>query len=285
MLGSKYNSGTIIVLLLISLAIILGFYLAKSPVLPRQAWQEFFHFMVGQETKITTAQFQEIQTEHYKIKFTQADSDYAGMVAGTAEEAYSLVSQQMGWEVQNQTTIVVYPDNLSLAKSFGWDKDEKAMGVYWGGTIRILSPREWLKQPFDQTEFLKDGPMVHEFVHLMVDARTKGNYNRWWTEGIAQYMERKITGFEFGTPKAARQGQLYSLGELARSFDKLDQPTAYWESLKAIEFIVDQYDEESLYLIMDYLSQGNSIEKAIEKAGGNDFNNFAYQCYQYMEKQ
>ena len=284
-MGSKYHSGTLIVLLIIVLAIISGFYLSKNSVLPRQVWQGFFHFMVGQETKLNTAQFQEIQTEHYKIKFTQADRDYVSMVAGTAEEAYSSVSQKMGWEVQNKTTIVIYPDSPSLAKSFGWDKDEKAMGVYWGGTIRILSPREWLKQPFDQTEFLKDGPMVHEFVHLMVDARTKGNYNRWWTEGIAQYMERKITGFEFDTPKSARQGQLYSLSELAKSFDKLDQPTAYWESLKAIEFIVDQYDEECLYIIMDCLSQGNSIEKAIEEATGNDFNNFAYQCYQYMEKQ
>ncbi len=284
-MGSKYHSGTLMVLLILVLVIVSGIYLSKSSVLPRQVWQGFFHFMVGQETKLTTAQFQEIQTEHYKIKYTAADSDYAGMVAGTAEEAYSSVSQKMGWEVQNQTTIIIYPDSPSLAKSFGWDKDEKAMGVYWGGTIRILSPREWLKQPFDQTEFTKDGPMVHEFVHLMVDARTRGNYNRWWTGGIAQYMERKITGFEFVTPKAARQGELYSLSELAKQFDELDQPTAYWESLNAIEFIVDQYGEERLYLIMDYLSQGNSIEKAIEKATGTDFNNFAYQCYQYMEKQ
>lgn len=282
-MGSKIHSGTIMVLLLITA--FCGYYLAKNTAYPRQIWQQFFHFMVGQETRLNTAQFQEMQTTHYTIKYTQADSDYAGMVAETAEDAYNLVSRQMGWEVPRKTTVIIYPDNASLARSFGWDKDEKAMGVYWGGTIRILTPRAWLAQPYDQTEFFNDGPMVHEFVHLMVDDRTRGNYNRWWTEGVAQYFERKITGFAFDTPKTARRDEPYSLKELAGNYDQLDQPTAYWESLKAVEFIVDQYGEERLYLIMDYLAQGNSIEKAIEKATGNDFNNFAYQCYQYMEKQ
>lgn len=283
-MGNKVYSGPIMVLLLLIMAFC-GVYLVKNTAYPRQVWQQFFHFMVGQETRLNTAQFQELQTSHYIIKYTQADSDYADMVAETAEKAYDLVSRQMGWQVAQKTTVIVYPDNESLAKSFGWDKDEKAMGVYWGGTIRVLTPRVWLSQPFDQSEFFKDGPMVHEFVHLMVDDRTNGNYNRWWTEGVAQYMEREITGFVFDTPKTVRQDKLYNLSELAKSFDQIDQPTAYWESLQVIELIVDQYGEERLYLIMDYLGQGNSIEKAIEKALGNDFSKFAYQCYQYMEKQ
>ncbi len=284
MLGSKLQSGIIVLLLITILAAGLAFYWSRN-ALPRQLWQSFFHFMVGQETKLNTAQFQEIQSEHYKIKFTEVDRDYAAMVAATAETAYTSVSQEMGWKAPKTTTIIIYPDNRSLAKSFGWDKDEKAMGVYWGGTIRILSPREWLKQPYDQDEFLQDGPMVHEFVHLMVDDKTGGNYNRWWTEGIAQYVEKKITGFEFDTPSGGRPGQLYSLTELEKSFDSLDQQMAYWESLKVIEYIVDEYGETQLYVIMDYLGQGYSISKATEKATGIDFKTFAYQCYQYMEKQ
>ncbi len=285
MLGSKHQLGSMLVLLLLIVATGFGFYLCKNTALPRQIWQNFFHFMVGQETKLNTAQFQELKTEHFTVKYTQVDSDYAAMVASTAEAAYTSVGKEMGWQAQQETSIVVYPDSQSLAKSFGWDKDEKAMGVYWGGTIRVLSPREWLKQSYDQDEFLREGPMVHEFVHLMVDDKTRGNYNRWWTEGIAQYIEKKITGFEFDTPKGGRPGQIYSFEELEKKFDELNQQMAYWESLQAIEFIAYQYGEGQLYMIMDYLAKGYSVSKAIEKTTGIDFNTFAYQCYQYMEKQ
>lgn len=281
LLGNKNYLSTMLVLLFVALAT-LG--LSRNSSLPRQIWQGFFHFMVGQETRLSTAQHSELKTEHYIIKFSERDSDYVTLVADTAETAYDLVSQEMGWQAHQKTTIVIYPDSQSLAKSFGWDKDEKAMGVYWGGTIRILSPREWLKQPYDQDEFLKNGPMVHEFVHLMVDEKTRGNYNRWWTEGVAQYVEKKLTGFEFATPAAGKLQSIYTLEELAKKFDRLNQPVAYWESLQAIEFIADEYGEETIYEIMDYLGTGCTMEKACEIATGTDFENFAYQCYQYMEK-
>ena len=284
MLESKSYSTTLIVLFII-LAVAIGCYLSKNAVLPRQVWQSVARFMVGQETRLNTAQFQEMQTEHFKIKYTQADSDYVSIIAASAEQAYSQVSKQMGKTEQKATTIVVYPDHQSLAKSFGWDKDEKALGVYWSGTIRILSPHEWLKQPYDQDEFRTDGPLVHEYVHLIVDDMTRGNYNRWWTEGVAQYIEKQITGFQFDHPSDVSQEQLYTLQELGKNFDQLDQQMAYWESRQAIAFIAHQYGEAQLYIIMDDLAQGETLSKAIEKATGTDFNSFAIQCYQYMEKQ
>ncbi|CFX00341.1 Uncharacterized [Syntrophomonas zehnderi OL-4] len=280
--GNKNNLSLILVLLIIVLAT-LG--LSRNSSLPRQLWQNFFRFMVGQETKLSTAQLNELKTEHYTVKFSERDSDYVHLVADTAETAYDLVSREMNWQTGQKTTIIIYPDSQSLAKSFGWDKDDKAMGVYWGGTIRILSPREWLKQPYDQEEFLKNGPMVHEFVHLMVDEKTRGNYNRWWTEGVAQYVEKKLTGFEFKTSAAGQPDSMYTLEELAKNFDRLNQQAAYWESLKAVEYIAEKYGEESIYVIMDYLGKGYTMEKACEMATGTDFKNFAYQCYQYMEKQ
>jgi hypothetical protein len=181
------------------------------------------------------------------------------------------------------TTIVIYPDSVSLAASFGWDKNEKALGVYWGGTIRVLSPRTWLNGSEEMDRFIKEGPMVHEFAHLMVDEMTRGNYNRWWTEGIAQYMERNITGFEFAVPSSYKRHNFYTLENMENNFDKLDQSVAYWESLEAVDFIVDRYGERSLYSILDNLSHGDSMSIAAEKALGTDYQSFASSFYQYLE--
>jgi len=253
-------------------------------MLPGQIKQNVFRFMVGQETRLQTGQWNEMQTEHYIIKYLPIDQEYVTMVAGTAEEAYSSVTDRLGQLPAKQTTLVIYPDNKSLAASFGWDKDEKALGVYWGGTIRILSPGAWLLNPLQRDRFIKEGPMVHEFTHLMVDEMTKGNYNRWWTEGVAQYTEKKITGFEFATPFNGKQHlYYYTLDNLEKNFDKLDQSVAYWEALQAVDFIVDKYGEEKIYAIIHYLSKGDSMTRAVENALGTDYETFSHDFYQYLE--
>ena len=227
--------------------------------------QSLMRFMVGQEVNLKTANFDQYQSEHYDIKYTPVDEPYVKLIAGSAEEAYDTVSAMFGLEPGSRTVIVVYPDSNSLSQSFGWDKDANAMGVYWAGSIRILSPREWLGEQDMSLHFTREGPMVHEFAHLMVDEMSRGNYNRWWTEGIAQYVEKKTTGFEFSSPFAGGEKiEYYQLKQLAKKFDELDQSIAYWESLQAAEYIADRYGQDSLFNITRQLGQGKSLEQAIE---------------------
>ena len=283
MTGIKGLTSACLALVVLTLAI-LGLYLSKNSILPVQVKQDIFRFMVGQETNLRTGQWDELSTEHYKIKYMTEDKADVALVANAAENAYTSVSGTMGKEPGKQTTIVIYPDSKSLAASFGWDKNEKALGVYWGGTIGVLSPSAWLSGVGQQDRFIKEGPMVHEFTHLMVDEMTKGNYNRWWTEGIAQYMEKKITGFEFANPFAGnREVYYYTLDNLEKNFDTLDQSVAYWESLKAVEFIANHYGEDKIYAILHNLSDGDSMTKATEKALGTDYQTFSGDFYQYLE--
>ena len=283
MTGIKGLNSAWLVLVVLLLAI-LGLYLSKNSILSVQAKQNIFHFMVGQETNLSTGNWDELQTEHYRIKYLTEDKADVDMVANAAEDAYTSVSDRMGQEPGRPTTIVIYPDSRSLAASFGWDKNEKALGVYWGGTIRVLAPSAWLSGGRQQGRFIKEGPMVHEFTHLMVDQMTRGNYNRWWTEGIAQYTEKQITGFEFASPfNGKQQMYYYTLDNLEKNFDSLDQSVAYWEALQAVDFIVDNYGEENIYTIIHYLGKGDSMPKAIENALGTDYETFSHDFYQYLE--
>lgn len=280
--GISTKAGLSVLLIILVLAVLL---LTRNSALVRNTTYNLFHYLTGQETRLMTADLDELNTTHYIIKFQPSDSEYATMVGEVAEEAFSEVTGVFEQEPQKKTTIVIYPDTASLAQSFGWDKNEKALGVYWGGTIRILSPGEWLQGNDMKESFTKQGPMVHELTHLLVDDITRGNYNRWWTEGIAQYVEKKTTGFEFSDPFTdIKDIQYYHFDALARNFDKLEQSVAYWQSLKAVEFISHQYGEQSLFEILDSLGQQNTMEQAIRQTLGVDMDTFEQEFVQYIKQ-
>ncbi|HHV15424.1 MAG TPA: hypothetical protein GXX58_02460 [Gelria sp.] len=267
------------------MVLVLAFILLITLLMSKNS-QALMRFMVGQEVDLKTANFDQYQSEHYDIRYTPVDEPYIKLIAGTAEEAYDAVSAMFGVKPSGRTVLVVYPDSSSLSQSFGWDKDASAMGVYWAGSIRILSPREWLGEQDMQLHFAREGPMVHEFAHLMVDELSQGNYNRWWTEGIAQYVEKKITGFEFSSPFAGdKKVEYYQLKQLAKRFDELEQSIVYWESLQAVEYIADCYGEASLFDITRQLGQGKSLEQAIEKILAIPYTEWEEGFYQHIMKQ
>ncbi|NLO21035.1 MAG: hypothetical protein GX119_03455 [Syntrophomonadaceae bacterium] len=263
-----YKSGSILLLIILLLLVLIS---RNSQTLVR-AW-------VAQETSWKTAHYMQKDSEHFQIRYSAVDGGYIKVIEDTAEDAYTRVSNLFGYEPSEKTTIIVYPDSVSLAKSFGWEKDEKAMGVYWAGTIRLLSPQQWISPINDwPAVFAQEGPMYHEFAHLLVDDITGGNYSRWFTEGIAQYVEKKITGFEFPEP-VSQQSSVYTFKQLEKSFDELDQQLAYRQSLQAVEFIIDKYGEESLWNILKYLGQGNSMDEALIKSIDIDYSMLEQELY------
>jgi hypothetical protein len=152
------------------------------------------------------------------------------------------------------------------------------MGVYWAGAIRILSPREWIDSP-DLEEvaslFAANGPMAHEYSHLVLDYYTRGNYPRWFTEGMAQYIEWQITGFKFTAEPSKFGGHWYPLASMDKNFDDLpDQSLAYAQSLAAIQYLATQSGPETLPALIEQLKAGFSLEQSMEKVLGKDFKAF-----------
>lgn len=288
MLGMKsfdLIKNLIVVFLLLALVMSLVFS-TKCSIYSRQAMHNIFRFLAIKESTIKTSNFIEMETENYKIRYMSVDDKYIPIVAEVAEEAYNQVSEFFDRETLKKTTLVVYPDTTSLAQSFGWDRDEKAMGVYWGGTIRILSPRAWINDEQVMLQrFSSEGPIVHEFAHLIVDDITRGNYNRWWTEGIAQYVEKNIIGFAFADPFDGREVLIYSFADMEKHFDELDQARAYWQSLKAVEYIVNTFGEVKIFDILESLSEGMSMQKAIQVNLNMSMLDFEQGFSQYVQEE
>lgn len=211
-----------------------------------------------------TRNFNVVETTHFTVRYRDDDHAMATLVAEAAEQAYQPVTAMLGRELERKTLIVMYPDRSELRKAFGWSGDENAMGVYWGGVIQVLSPRDWMQAGVSAEEFARSGPMVHEFTHLVFDHQTRGNYPRWFTEGLAQYAEYRINGYEWLTATNSLSGHLYSMDELDKQFDDLpNQSLAYRQSLAAVRYIAEVHGEDALHRITGRLRAGRKLEQAV----------------------
>lgn len=222
------------------------------------------------------------ETDHFIIKYTGQDSDTVKMVADAAEAAYNPVTAALGSAPSAKTLLLVYPDRKEMNKVFGWSGDQSAMGVYWGGVIQLLSPHSWLKAGESTDEFIRSGPMVHEFTHLVFDHMTNGNYTRWFTEGLAQYVEYKVNGYEWLSVTNKKPERFYPQTQLEGDFDNLpDQSLAYRSSLAAIRYISDVHGEAKLQQIIQAMQQGQSCQSAITGSLGMDYTTFEHEWRQW----
>lgn len=212
-----------------------------------------------------TRNYDTLETEHFTVRYRDGDHEMAQIVAAAAEQAYAPVTRMLGYQLRAKTLIVMYPNRSELRKAFGWSGDQSAMGVYWGGVIQVLSPRDWMKTSVSPEEFARSGPMTHEFTHLVFDHMTHGNYPRWFTEGLAQYAEYRVNGYEWFTNTNSLSGRLYSMAELDDRFDDLqNQSLAYRESFAAVRYIVETHGDEALQQVIEQLRAGRKLPHAIE---------------------
>jgi hypothetical protein len=252
--------------------VLVGMLLSIIPGRP-QMWlypliREAMQLKINYQTKDMLAK----ETPHFIIKYTENDADMADMVAKASEAAYDPVTAALNFTPGGKTLILVYPDRQSMKKAYGWAGDASAMGFYWGGVIQVLSPKAWMKNIQSSEEFITTGPIAHEYTHLVLDYMARGNYSRWFTEGLAQYMEYRINSYEWITAGNQLTGTLYTMDELTDDFDELpNQALAYRQSLAAVRYIAEVHGEAKLSQVINYLKAGVKVDKAIEKTLGIDY--------------
>lgn len=224
------------------------------------------------------------ETPHFIIRYTENDADVVDMVAKAAEAAYDPVTEALHYAPSGKSLILVYSDRQAMKQAYGWTGDASAMGFYWGGVIQILSPKAWMKNSHSLDEFIATGPLTHEYTHLVLDHMARGNYSRWFTEGLAQYVEYRVNGYEWVTANNSLTGQIYTMEELDSNFDDLNnQSLAYRQSLAAIRYIAEVHGEAKLTEVLTELTRGEKVNKAIEKSLGMDYATFETMVNQWAQ--
>lgn len=249
---------------LILLLIAGGVVAWTGEVPPRQLAHRAIYRSAVMYTSWQTRNWLETESAHFCLRYRPEDSEVARLVLDNAEAAYLPAAELLQYRPKGKSLLVLHPDRASLAREFGWTASESAMGVYWNGVIRLLSPQDWVySQDLEEIKrvFSSIGPMVHEYTHLLVDCKARGNYPRWLTEGIAQYVERQLIGFTMPAP--AEITAWYPLARMDRGFDSLpDQSLAYYQSLVLVDYLEQRWGWEAVLQLLERLGQGDSLEQA-----------------------
>jgi hypothetical protein len=212
------------------------------------------------------------KSPHFEIFYMEPDIDVIPMILETAERVYKPVVETMRFEPTGRVPLIIYPNRTELRSAFGWGSGESAMGVYWAGTIRLLSPNVWLPGKAEaerEAVFAKLNPIAHELTHYILDYMTSGNYPRWFTEGLAQWIEYDVSGFLWLEPQNRLDQELYTLHELENSFDRLpNQSLAYRQSHLIVEYIAITYGEEQISELILRLAGGTNFARALNQTLG-----------------
>lgn len=222
-----------------------------------------------------------ISSPHFIVKYDSQSRFNAGLVLETADRAFNQLAKKYNFSAQN-IPIIIYPSRTELNACFGWPASESAMGAYWAGVIRVLDPKAWIPEEEDVREvFVSSGPMVHELTHLIIDHLTRGNVPRWFTEGLAQHEECRITGFQFEAP--GNYKEYYPFQKMDRGFDRLpNQALAYRQSFVAVEYIIYVHGEEKIKQILKTLAAGKDMDEALQNAIGMNLKEFANNCQNWV---
>lgn len=213
--------------------------------------------------------------EHVDVVYTDSDSDLSQFILDLSEESFGILQQKYSFTPNARPLVVIYPSYKELLDSLGWDENNKASGVYQSGTIKLVSPKAWY--PVGILEDIKTvyqsyGPLHHEMTHLFVDYITRGNYQDWYTEALAQLEELKLLNIEWIDENNQNPEYLYTFSQLTNSFYRLEnQSLAYRQSLTIGIYLEETYGEDTHLQILEQLSKGNSFKSAVKKLYGVTF--------------
>ncbi|MFA5384501.1 MAG: hypothetical protein WC364_07545 [Eubacteriales bacterium] len=228
---------------------------------------------------LNTCAMPSLTGEHFLVKYNKGDLEGARIVLKTAERYYDSVADDYSFKSTKPLVLVVYSSRQELNGFFGWPASISAMGVYHVGVIRVLAPQVWIL-PGDEVQiesvFMNSGPMAHELTHLILDKVTQGNIPRWFTEGVAQNEEYKLTGFQFGGGNYFFDKKSpYDFKKMDGDFDNLpDQTLAYRQCFSAIQYLEKKYGPDSVHRILNVLAGGGSISKVMDKVLGVNLEEF-----------
>ena len=271
--GRKTIKGTLIAALVLLGGIIWN-YSEVPKSIAYTAFRSLYKYGIGFQTR----DWERLTGEHFEVRYLPGDAGIAKMVLETAERFVEPVNSRLDYVPKGRMLVLLYPDRESLGESFGWSANQSAMGVYWAGVIRVLSPSAWIENAAAvelAEEFRSTGPMVHEYTHLAVDYIARGNYPRWLTEGVAQYVERDVTGFILWEPLVHHNEEWIPLEKLDSCFDNaLSQSKAYRQSLAMLDCLVEKHGPDSFLRILRRLGQGANLNVAWKAETGKSLEEF-----------
>ncbi|MFZ5966754.1 MAG: hypothetical protein ACOYVK_06230 [Bacillota bacterium] len=205
--------------------------------------------------------FEEMETEHFLIKYFEPSEKYAVMIRDVCETAYEDITERYGDKIYDKTVIKVYNDKellrQSVKLSFAWQF------AGWYEYPESIKTTEYPNKR-DYMEILE-----HELIHKITIQQSNNNMPYWFTEGVAVY----FANFP-NQPDLFSSREYYKevYGEEAMDILKLeatnleklendDEISNYYDSSgMVVKFLVDTYGMKGIKEIIGALGQYEYIE-------------------------
>jgi hypothetical protein len=262
---------TLIVFLIITTVVIAGDKGINTAKM--QGYKALKVFVQIKDEQIVTSDFLEYQTEHFTIKYRPEDENTIREIANMFEDSYYAALEQYGYTSSEKTVVIIYKDQDEFWNYQKAIKGQAVMGLYNAGTIHVLSPNAFQDQQQNSMEyFKKNGPVLHEYTHKVVDELSGGNIELWLTEGLALYEEYRVNSTEWA-PDFTYDRYLSSQ-EMREGFMYADEVQSYRQSFDMVKFLIDNYGMERMQLLLQELKNGNNTDDAFLKIYGITANEF-----------
>jgi hypothetical protein len=208
--------------------------------------------------------FKYCETDNFIIYYKDSSIMSLKMIRDNSEESLRSILSDFDYVPYSKINIIIYPEYSEMADKIGLGNGSTAMGVYYGGTISILEPKRWIGAAYNSDEiFRREGPVLHELSHYMLDYMSGGNLPVWFTEGVALYEEYRHNGVEWAADKTYTS--YYSVDELEHGFYNLDEVKAYKQSFLIVKYIVERYGIRAIQDMAKELRLGKSMDQAVDK--------------------
>ena len=257
---------------LLALLILLIFCITTPLLSPtfHQMYYQFSRFAYQHNQNQFLSTMTMAESSHFTYAYQELSAESLALVQAESEHIFQAVNDFFAYTPAGKIPVIIYPSGAALNERFGWQGERSPMGVYWMGYINILSPDCWISASDDTRAqiFRHMGPMAHEYSHFIIDEKTSGNYPRWFSEGVAQYVEQSLGYFTTTLPSAADR-QIIPLSQLDSQFDNPNgQNHAYWQSLAIIHYLTEQYGEAIIAQILDNLCQNADFATSLYRTTG-----------------
>lgn len=244
----------------------------------------------------TASNFQEKASAHFIFRYIQEkDEILVDYALPALEKAYEEIGKDLGCLPEGKIIVEAYPDVDSFCNASTLTKEE----IDTSGTVAIcLFNRLIITTP----RVLLHGyawldTLTHEYVHYVINKKTRSRTPIWLHEGIAKYEEvrwRMSEGKGLSSTsesllaEALENNYFITFEQMHPSLAKLkkheDTVLAFAEVQSAIEYIFEKGGYGLLRKILEIIAEGESAENAVASALQIPFTQFEQEWQEYLHK-
>ena len=237
-----------------------------------------------------------IQTQYFDIYYYDTDIN-AQYVAKESEAAYDIISNAIGWDLNNRVAIIIYNSHNDFQQT---NVIDMYMPEGVGGVTELYKNRVVI--PYDGSQQQFRDVLCHELVHAFInDYIYKGNIMNmqnqsiapiplWMNEGLAEFLS-----LNWNSESEMWIRDLVINGDQLPKLNQLNGLLAYRGGQSIWKFLVEKLDTEYINgntksptiiaSIFRAIASEANLESALKSSINLDFDDLEEQWHQYLKEE